>query len=201
MASLPRDAGLDHTLALWREGYDFIGNRCARLGSDVFEARLAFRRVICMRGAAAAEIFYSGDRFTRVGAMPVTVLKLLQDYGSVQLLDGAEHRSRKRMFLSLAGSSAAAELASIFTHEWSQSLERWERAESIVLFDEVRGMLTRAVATWAGVPLNEAEARLRTREFSEMIEAVGSVGPRNWRALLLRERCERWARDIIRRIR
>jgi fatty-acid peroxygenase len=101
------------------------------------------------------------------------------------------------MFLSLAGPSQAMRLASLFEREWSERLRDWERARSIVLFDEVRGMLTRAAAAWAGVPLNDAEARLRTREFSEMIEATGSVGPRNWRALLLRERCERWARGVV----
>ncbi len=37
-------------------------------------------------------MFYSGDRFTRTGgAMPPTVLRLLQDKGSVQQLDGAAH--------------------------------------------------------------------------------------------------------------
>ncbi|MGI8725350.1 MAG: hypothetical protein ACR2J1_08375 [Methyloceanibacter sp.] len=34
-----------------------------------------------------------------------------------------------------------------------------------------------------------------------MIEASGSIGPRNWRAQWLRGRCERWARDIIEDVR
>jgi fatty-acid peroxygenase len=41
----------------------------------------------------------------------------------------------------------------------------------------------------------------RTRELSEMIEGTGSIGPRNWRALWLRERAERWARRIVERVR
>src|SRR5688572_5911794 len=123
---IPRDPGLDHTLALAREGYEFIGNRCARLGTDIFETRLLLRRAVCMRGTAAAEIFYTGDRFTRVGAVPPTVLKLLQDYGSVQLMDGGAHRRRKRMFLAIGSRQEAARLAACFASEWSRSLDRWE---------------------------------------------------------------------------
>jgi fatty-acid peroxygenase len=64
MRTIPRDSGFDSTLACWREGYSFIGNRCERLGTDVFQTRLLLRRAICMRGTSAAEIFYAGDRFT-----------------------------------------------------------------------------------------------------------------------------------------
>jgi fatty-acid peroxygenase len=201
LRTIPRAPGLDHTLALGREGYNFIINRCERLDTDIFETRLLLRRAVCMRGTAAAEIFYAGDRFTRVGAMPISVLKLLQDYGSVQLLDGAAHRRRKRMFLAIGSPPEAARLASFFAYEWSRSLERWEGAERVVLFDELRPMLTRAVTAWAGVPLDEADVAPRTRELSEMVEGTGSVGPRNWRALWLRRRTERWARGIIAAVR
>src|ERR1700752_5342083 len=108
MRAIPRSPVFDSTLALGREGYGFIGNQCERLGTDIFRTRLMLKHVVCMRGTCAAEIFYTGDRFTRVGAMPVTVLKLLQDYGSVQLLDGAAHRRRKRMFLGIGSAGEAA---------------------------------------------------------------------------------------------
>jgi fatty-acid peroxygenase len=124
--TIPRAMAFDHTLALGREGYNFISTRCEQLGTDIFETRLLLRRVICMRGAAAAEIFYAGDRFTRVGAMPTTAVKLLQDYESVQLLDGAAHRRRKHMFLSIGSPSEAMRLASLFANEWHRSLARWE---------------------------------------------------------------------------
>jgi hypothetical protein len=71
-----------------------------------------------MIGAEAAEIFYGGDRFTRVGAMPITVLKLLQDVGSVQLLDVAAPRHRKGMFLFLTKPEAVAELVKRVEMEW-----------------------------------------------------------------------------------
>lgn len=57
--------------------------------------------VVCMRGAEAARVFYAPGRFTRVGAMPKGVLRLLQDEGSVVTLDGAMHRTRKRLSLDI----------------------------------------------------------------------------------------------------
>jgi len=201
MRTIPREVGFDHTLALAREGYNFIANRCDRLRTDVFQARLMLRRVVCMRGREAAEMFYAGDRFTRVGAMPASVLKLLQDYGSVQLLDGPAHRRRKSMFLSIGSPGEAARLAKIFADEWDRGLDRWQGRERVVLFDELRLMLTRAATDWAGAPLAEAELEARTRELAEMIEGTGSIGPRNWRAQWLRRRSERWARGVIDKVR
>lgn len=37
MSGLPREPGFDSSLALLRAGYRFIGNRCRRFGTDVFE--------------------------------------------------------------------------------------------------------------------------------------------------------------------
>ncbi len=198
MRTSPRDTALDRTLDLWREGYGFIGKRCDRLGTEIFQSRLLLRPVICMRGAEAAEVFYAGDRFTRVGAMPVTVLKLLQDYGSVQLLDGAAHRRRKQMFVAIGSTPQAALLASLFADEWYRSLRQWEqRPRDIVLFDELQSMLTRAALAWSGIAFDDDAAEERAHEFAEMVEATGSVGPRNWRALWLRRRAEHWARGIV----
>ncbi len=182
MAAIPRDRAPDSSLAFLREGYDFIRNRCRRLGSDVFETRLLLHRATCMMGAEAAGIFYGGDRFTRVGAMPITVLKLLQDFQSVQLLDGAAHRHRKSMFLFLARPESVAALVKQVETQWQSKIAAWRECERIVLFDELREILCRAVCAWVGIPLSENDVRRRTRELSEMIEASGSIGPRNWRA-------------------
>lgn len=201
MPPIPRETGLDHSLALLREGYDFIGNRCARFHSDIFETRLMLRRAACLRGPEAAELFYGDDRFTRKGAMPISTLKLLQDFGSVQMLDGEAHRQRKRMFLSFTGPQEAARLSELMAREWTRRLARWQAAERIVLFDESRAILTRAVLAFAGIPFDEGAAERRNRELSVMIEGAGAIGPRNWRGQWLRMRSEAWARGVIRRVR
>ena len=44
-------------------------------------------------------------------------------------------------------------------------------------------------------------ADLVEREFAAMIDGAGAPGPRNWKGIALRTRTERWARDIVRRLR
>ena len=194
----PDDGAPDSTLALLREGYEFLPRRFARLRTDAFRSRLMLRRATCVRGAEAAEMFYGGQRFTRRGAMPITVLKLLQDRGSVQTLDGAAHHHRKALFLSLTAPGSVARLTALAEEEWLRRLPAWDGRARVNLFDETRAILLRAACAWAGVPLRAEDTDRRLREISEMIEATGSVGPRNWRALLLRARAERWARGLVR---
>ena len=200
VARIPRDPAFDSSLALLSEGYNFIANRCSRYQSDLFETRLMGRKAICTMGADAAEMFYHPDRFTRVQALPITVL-LLQDIGSVQTLDGDAHRHRKQMFMSLMTPASIARLADLTAEQWQARLAQWERGDQVVLHDEARAILCRAVCQWAATPLSDPQAEQRTREFGAMIDGAGSVGPRNWQAILLRMRTERWARGLIAQVR
>jgi fatty-acid peroxygenase len=76
---VPRTRAFDSTLAFLREGYPFIGRRCAELNSDIFSTRLMGRRAVCVSGPEAARMFWQPGRFTRRGAIPPTTLMLLQD--------------------------------------------------------------------------------------------------------------------------
>ncbi|HET8551770.1 MAG TPA: cytochrome P450 [Gammaproteobacteria bacterium] len=200
MAQVPVDKG-DSTLALLSEGYDFIANRCARYRTDVFETRLMLRRVFCASGTEAAEIFYQPDRFTRRRAMPPSALKLLQDKGSVELLSGEAHRHRKQLFMSLMTPERIAELAELVAADWQAQIAAWQGMDTVVLHYAMQGVLCRAVCRWSGIELTPAQAAERTREFAAMIDGAGAVGPRNWRAMGLRRRSERWAQEIIEALR
>src|SRR5215208_2902041 len=103
-SSIPREPTADGAL----KGYEFIGNRCRRYGTDVFETRVLLQPAVCMRGAEAARVFYEPGRFTRKRALPLPVLALMQDLGSVQVLDDAAHRHRKQMFMGLMTPAALA---------------------------------------------------------------------------------------------
>ncbi|MEO2095651.1 cytochrome P450 [Brachybacterium paraconglomeratum] len=190
----------DSTLPFLREGYPFISSRCAALGTDVFRSRLALRPVTFVRGAEAAAMFYDGEHFTRTAAMPPSVQHLLQDAGSVQALDGAAHRHRKRAFLSLMTPAAMGRLGDLFEAEWRAAEAGWAGSR-IVLHEAVREVLTRTACRWAGVPLRESEVRARTRELGLMIDGAGRFGPSNWYARARRRRTERWAAGLIERIR
>jgi fatty-acid peroxygenase len=201
MMTIPRDRAPDSTLALLSDGYLFVSKRCRRHGSDWFETRLMMRKVVCMMGEEAARVFYEPDRFTRRGAIPLTALLLLQDVGSAATLDGAAHRWRKQMFMSLMGHASVHHLTDAFEEEWAAAVRRWQTMDEVVLFREVEEILCRAVSRWAGLPLDDAEARERTRELGAMIDGAGAVGPRNWRGMRLRSRTESWARGVVERIR
>ena len=195
--AIPQDGGLDHTLALLKEGYRFIGNRSERYNTDIFTTRLMGRSAICVTGEEAARMFYAPDRFTRQGALPPTALSLLQDLGSVATLDGEAHRSRKRMFMSLMSPAAMQRLFDIAADRWRVRTAAWERVAQVVLHDEAERILCEAVCAWAGIRLSADEAARRTHEFSAMIDGAGAVGPRFVRGAMLRRQTERWAQGLV----
>lgn len=198
---IPRDRSPDSTLAFLARGYTFVSERCRQHGTDAFETRLMLRPVVCALGADAARVFYQPDRFTRRNAMPETTLRLLQDKGSVQQLQGEAHRVRKRLFMDLMTPEARQRLLDIADEEWRSRIAGWPARDPVVLLAETEEILCRAVCRWSGVPLPESEAARRTAELSAMIEGAGGVGPRTWRALWLRRRSEAWLRQHVERVR
>lgn len=195
--TIPAASAFDETRAFLREGYRFVGNRCARLGSDVFATRILLRRVVCMAGEEAARLFYDGSRFTRNGAMPPTTLRLLQDKGSVQSLDGEAHRQRKAMFLRMLAGPALERIGALFDRRWEAAAPAWRTRRSVVLHEAMAMLLCDIACAWAGVPAAGGTVARRTREMLAMIDGAGSAGPRAWRGLMLRQRAERWARGAI----
>ncbi|MEV1332414.1 cytochrome P450 [Micromonospora costi] len=201
MATIPTDRVPDSTLALLREGYRYIGTRCDRYGSDVFQTRLLLRRTICMRGRPASVLFYDTERFERAGAMPVRVQWTLTGRGGVQSLDGAAHRDRKAMLMSLMTPSAIRHLGQLFDDEWRARISVWEGAGPVVLYRELGRMLTRAVCAWAGVPLADAQVTRRTADLHAMIGSGAAIGPVHWWGRLARRRGERWLAEVVDQVR
>ncbi|MEU7929642.1 cytochrome P450 [Micromonospora sp. NPDC049801] len=201
MATMPADRGPDSTLALLRAGYRFIGERCDRLGSDVFSTRILLTPTICLRGRPAATLFYDNERFQRESAMPLRIQRTLTGRGGVQGLDGAAHTDRKAMFMSIMTPTAIARLGHLFDAEWRARIPAWEAAGAVPLYDELGRLLTRVVCAWAGVPLATSQVDRRAVDLHAMIEGPAVVGPRHWRGLLARRRAERWIGDLVERTR
>ncbi len=193
----PRDRALESTLAFLSEGYDFIARRCERLGSDIFRARLLGRTFHFVRGAEAARMFYTPGRFTRRGALPVSVLHLLQDKGSVATLDGEAHRHRKQMFMSLMAPAQVEAMARMAAEGLRTRSRSWPAGTPIRLHEELRAVLVGAACAWAGVPLEEAQLRLLTREIGAMIDNAGRFGPPNWFARIRRWHAEALMRRVV----
>lgn len=200
--TIPEENTVDATLSLLQEGYDFISNRCDRLGTDIFRTRLMLTDVLCMRGPEAARLFYGAPGLTRKGSMPQTVLRLLQDKGSVQQLDGEAHRHRKALFVRmLMQEDDVAALNAHFRDLWRSELPRWQDAGRIVLFDEVNRLLTRAICGWAGVPLPNGKISGMVRSLADMVENAGHMRAGTVKALVRRSRTERYLEGIVGEVR
>lgn len=197
MSSVP----FDSTVSFLREGYSFVSSRCDELNTDLFTSRVALRPATFIRGAEAAEMFYHGDRFTRDGAMPPTVQKLLQDKGSVQALDGKAHQHRKHAFLSLMGADAMTRLGELFDQHWDETIQRLPTQRHLNLHDIAREVLTRTACSWAGITVNETDIPRLTKELGLMVDEAGRFGPANWYAQWRRRKTERWATSLIQDVR
>src|SRR4051812_1124360 len=196
--SLPRAGAGDQTLAFLREGYAYIPRTCQRLGSDVFETRLMLRRAVCVSGADAARMFYAPGRFTRNGAMPPSAQRLLQDKGSVQLLDGEAHRRRKLLFLEALSPQSVAALVDLFGSAARERMAVWPSMERVCLHEEFETILCRAACRWAGVPPGESPLEERARSLSIVLDGSGALGARLVAGAWQRARVERWIRRVIR---
>lgn len=201
MHPIPRSGRGDHTLALLTEGYEFITRRCRQLDTDVFETTIQLEPTICLRGEAAAELFYDDERFTRHGAAPARVERTLFGEGGVQGLEGAAHRHRKAMFLSLMTRERLDELGERLVTGWLARLPAWERAERLVLHDEAGRLLTEAVHDWAGVPLDPDVLDRHLAAHRGMIVGAPGLAHRYLWGRVGRAWGERWARDVVTRTR
>lgn len=189
----------DQTAALRREGYDFMARRGRLRGRAWFETRLMGRAVVILSGGNAPEQMYEPGRFTRRHALPPTTLRLLQGHGSVNQLDGAEHRHRKTSFLALLGISEARALANDLTRRLTA---RFAQPGSFVLLKEAEQILCATALAWLGTPAPSAgQLRRRTAEYGAMLAGAGASGPSVIGALLLRARNEAWMRSLVRRVR
>jgi fatty-acid peroxygenase len=197
MTDIPHTPALDSTLALLKDGYEFIWKRCQRWNTDLFTTRILGMKAVCIHGREAAELFYDTDKFQRHGALPRRVVTSLFGKGAIHTLDDAAHRQRKSAFLSLMGPSSLERLMAHTADAWRLAILRWEQQPSVILFDEVQQVLTAGVCAWAGVPVSTPELPARAHDLVEMVDAFGGVGPRLWKGKLARARSERWIERLI----
>ncbi|NEP20112.1 MAG: cytochrome P450, partial [Leptolyngbya sp. SIO4C1] len=201
MSEIPCDRALDSTLALLRDGYEFISKGCERHQSDIFQTRLLLQPTLCLRGAEAARIFYDTEKFIRQGAAPKRIQKTLLGEGGVQGLDGAAHQHRKRMFMALMSPERIEWLVELTHQQWRSQVRQWESEQTVVLLNAAQTVLCQAVCAWAAVPLAAAEVSLRTRDLAAMIDGSGAIRPRHWRGRQGRQRSEEWLQQVIKKVR
>lgn len=200
MSTMPRETAFDSSLALLSDPYRYIGRRCREHGSELFEARLMLQRTVCMSGAHAAELFYDPERFQRGRAAPEPLRATLFGKGAVQNLDGAAHLRRKALFMALMTPEKIDDLAERVAEGWRRCVQGWAAdGRPVVLYDAMRGLLTRAVCAWAGVPLPEPEVALRTAQLTALYDEAASL--RHLHSRLSRLRAEAWLSRLVEGVR
>jgi fatty-acid peroxygenase len=133
------------------------------------------QKTICMTGAKAASFFYDEQNFIRKGGMPEPILATLLGKGGVQGLDGTAHRHRKKMFMSVMTSENIERLVKLTEKIWMENLPGWMQQEKIHLYDEFLQILTRAVCSWVGIPLDSREVKNKTELLRAMFDDAGSA--------------------------
>lgn len=169
--------------------------------TNIFETRLMLQKTICIKGRDAAKIFYDPDLFVRNGANPESVKSILFGKGGIQGLDGEQHKNRKELFMQLMSEESIEHFGLIFK-DWLQiyALE-WTKKNSIVLYDEMKEILTQTSCEWVGIPLELSEVKQRSRDLTLMFDRVGSSPAENILARMARRRSEKWIEDFINKAR
>lgn len=198
---IPREEGIDHTLTLMREGYMYISNRCHSFHSNIFATRLFGKEAICMRGKAAATLFYDTSKFKRQGAVPKRVIKSFFGQNGVQTLDGPTHKHRKEMFMSMMSKENLKKLYDITQQQWDAAVNKWEHMDEVKLYEEVQEIMCRIACEWAGVPIQEDEVKNRAKELGALFESAVAVGPAYWLARNTRNNLDTWIGEIIEQVR
>ncbi|MGW7452972.1 cytochrome P450 [Streptomyces sp. NPDC054787] len=189
---------IDSTLSLLAHGYAWAPDlRRAHDGAPVVRTRLMGRPAVLLHGPEAVALFYDERRVRRDGALPAPVLDTLFGRGAVHTLDGAPHRRRKQLLVSLLMSPQGVNgLSARVRSAWDEAVAGWEGRE-VVLFDEVAALLAGAVCDWVGVPVPDEAAREIAEDCVAMVDGFAAAGPRHIRAVRARRRQEQGLMDAV----
>lgn len=198
---MPRRRAPDSTLALRADPYRFISTECARLDTDVFEARLLLERTICMSGADAAAVFYDGERMQRANAAPEPLRATLFGKGAVQGLDDAAHRARKALFVAALDAAHVAALAHELRRQWHDQALRWRAGHPVCLYTQAQTVLARAACGWAGLPWSQHEADAHAADLVVLFDGAARTARSHVHARLARRRLERTLARLVEDVR
>lgn len=196
---MPKEAVIDNTWNLMKDGYYFIMNRRNQLNSDVFETRLLGKKAICMVGKEAAKVFYDEEKFKRNGAAPKRVKETLFGVGGLQTLDGKTHKHRKEMFMSIMTKNNLEKLNEILKDQWDMALHKWTKMKEIIFYEEVQEILASSACRWAGIPVEDMN--IPTKQLAAMFESPAKIGPLHWHGRNARNEMEKWIRKLIEEVR
>ncbi|MGY1606421.1 cytochrome P450 [Geodermatophilus sp. SYSU D00700] len=193
---------LENSLALFAKGYAWLPDLRRAHGERAVGTRLGGLPAVGIEGPEAARFLYDEDHVHRAHAIPEPVQGTLFGKGAVHTLDGAAHRVRKAMFVSvLMDPERIDALVQRATTAWDAAAEEWATRPRVVLFDASAEVIAGAVTRWAGVPLADEEVPALAADLVAMVDGFATGGPRHWRARRARGRREEWLGGIVERVR
>lgn len=198
---VPKDKGIDRTLSIFLDGYEFIQKRTQKHHLDVYETKVLGKKVALLSGEAGVKLFYDNEKMKRNGAMPPHILNTLFGKGGVQTLDGKSHEHRKRLFMSLMTPEGLEELHKLTTRQWDAYTRKWEKKNKVNLFEESLELLTKVGCEWAGIPIEEKAVPKRSKDLNRLIEGSSKIGPQYLASLRARNRLEKWIESVIHKVR
>lgn len=195
----------DRTLALMRQGYLFADGLRRRVAASEDAAavplRLLGRPALMVRGAEGVQMFYDTAHLKRQGAVPKLIAGSLFGRGAVHGLDDQAHRHRKALFVNAVQPAKVEQLGAIAARRWGAAVDEWARVGEGQVHATAVEVFGGAVMEWAGVPCPDALGRRRSQDLAAIVDGFGVVGPAYLRARVARHRCDRWATDVIRKVR
>ncbi|GAA1351782.1 cytochrome P450 [Saccharothrix algeriensis] len=192
---------LDDSLGLLAHGYSWLPGLRRDAPDGVALTRVMGQRAVGVCGPEATRFFYDEDHVQRRTAIPGPVQSTLFGHHAVHTLDGADHRRRKGLFLSVLTPDGVADLTGHAARAWDDAVASWRPGRDVVLFDAAARVLTRAVCRWAGVPLEDGEVAGLAADLTAMVDGFATPGPRHWRARRARGRREAWLAGLVEDVR
>lgn len=197
-----RGPHLDDTLGAILNGYAWLPGLLRREGASSARIRVLGQRALALRGPEAVRFFYDERHVCRHAAIPEPVQGTLFGHRAVHTLDGADHRHRKAMFLSLlTDPSGVAALVDQVGAAWNEAIATSGDGRPVVLFDEASHAITKGVCRWAGIPLGDAAVGPVARDLTALVDGFATLGPRHWRARRARGRRENWLAGLVQQVR
>ena len=143
----PGDMGLPvlgETLTLLKNGFAFVEAGAKRHG-PIFKTRLFGRATAVITGPEASALFIDSSRVQRAGAMPPHIETLFAGR-SLPLLDGDEHRDRKRLVMAGFTRDALVSYLPVMQKLVSEYLGKWSAGGQVRLLDEFKRLAIETIA-------------------------------------------------------
>ena len=129
---------LGQTLTMLKNGFAFVEEGARRHG-PIFQAKVFGKPTAILTGPDASALFIDADRVQRSGGMPPHIEALFGGR-ALPLLDGQEHRDRKRLVMAAFTEEALAAYLPAMQKQVAEAIGGWSSRGEIRLLGELKAL-------------------------------------------------------------